>query len=115
MIKLHSNREQTLSDNDHRDLVLTEALALLNIRAHKCVPHLYGVYLVGQPYPDQLFHRSWVAGQNNGWQVQKNGFLVKKQVEGQKTGCGWKKMDRGSFFPGWIPNCFSYQSNILKY
>ena len=108
MIKLHSNREQTLSDNDHRDLVLTEALALLNIRAHKCVPHLYGVYLVGQPYPDQLFHRSWVAG-------------PKKWVSGKKTGHGSKNRLRveknGSrvIFPGCIPNCFSYQSNILKY
>ena len=43
-------QQASLSDNDQRDLVLTEALALLNIRAHKCVSNFNGVYFVGQPY-----------------------------------------------------------------
>ena len=44
------HKQAGLSDNDHKDLVLTEAVALLNIRAHKGIPHFYGVYLVDQWY-----------------------------------------------------------------
>ena len=44
------HKQGGLSDNDHKDLVLTEAVALLNIRAHKGIPHFYGVYLIDQQY-----------------------------------------------------------------
>ena len=39
-----------LSDADHRELVLNEAVALLNIRAHRGIPTLIGVNLDAQPY-----------------------------------------------------------------
>ena len=44
------HKQAGLNDNDRKDLVLTEAVALLNIRAHNGIPHFYGVYLVDQQY-----------------------------------------------------------------
>ena len=39
-----------LSDADHREFVLNEAVALLNIRARRGIPTLTGVNLDAQPY-----------------------------------------------------------------